>query len=413
MTTTYMPGLPPVQLVDLVVLLQHGDLDNAAVSTMISRAKVNYVKTHHTQAITQLHSTNKYKDGNFKTYVVVDGKRKEVIRKTEDELYQFLYDHYKKQEESNTSFESVFENLMSRKRNELGRSYNTIIDDRRYFSFLDETIRKKPIASITESDLRTWLVTSYMPTKPKESALRKMLQLLKQIFKYGMSQKLCFTNPADYILYDDYAKDCDLTKKSDEQRAFSQNESAALREDAFAHSENPRSLMRLLAIETGMRIGELAALLWSDIGEEYIHVHRQQILDRSSGHQQFLDVEYTKDERKHPHGGRYIPRNAEIDQVLQLAKALPGSSDHVFHDKKGVPISKDTYAHHLRRACDKLGIETSNNHAFRVAHNSKLIEKGLSPADRAMLLGHAVQTNEHHYSVSDKRRLDEIKQKLA
>ena len=41
-----------------------------------------------------------------------------------------------------------------------------------------------------------------------------------------------------------------------------------------------------------------------------------------------------------------------------------------------------------------------------------LIEKGLSSADRALILGHAVQTNEHHYSVSDRRRLEEIRQKM-
>ena len=66
----------------------------------------------------------------------------------------------------------------------------------------------------------------------------------------------------------------------------------------------------------------------------------------------------------------------------------------------------------LRRACEKLGFDTKNNHAFRIAFNSTLIEKGLSSADRALILGHAVQTNEHHYSVSDRRRLEGIRQKM-
>lgn len=98
--------------------------------------------------------------------------------------------------------------------------------------------------------------------------------------------------------------------------------------------------------------------------------------------------------------------------MIELAKQLAGESEYVFHDKAGDQISKTSYELHLRRACDRLGIETSNNHAFRIAFNSKLIEKGLSPADRALILGHAVQTNEHHYSVSDKRRLDTIRQKM-
>jgi hypothetical protein len=66
----------------------------------------------------------------------------------------------------------------------------------------------------------------------------------------------------------------------------------------------------------------------------------------------------------------------------------------------------------LQRTCDKLGFSTRNNHAFRIAFNSSMIEKGLSSADRALILEHAVQTNEHHDSVSDRRRLEEIRQKM-
>ena len=171
--------------------------------------------------------------------------------------------------------------------------------------------------------------------------------------------------------------------------------------------------MRLLAMATGLRAGELSALQWADVLDEFIHVHRQQIRDVSSGHQVFYDVEYTKDERRHNHGGRYIPRTPAINEALELARKLDGESQYVFHDKHGNAISKDSYEQNLRRACNRLGIDTSNNHAFRIAFNSKLIEKGLSPADRALILGHAVQTNEHHYSISDRRRLNDIRQKMA
>ncbi len=218
---------------------------------------------------------------------------------------------------------------------------------------------------------------------------------------------------AKYITYDDYAKDCDLSKKRDEERAFSEKECGSLRQDALEHKDNPRSLMRLFAMATGVRVGELSALTWDDVLDGYVHVHQQQVRDTSGGHQVFVDVGYTKDERKHPHGGRYIPKTPQVEEVLALAEKLPGSSGYIFHDSTGNPISKDSYMQHLRRTCKRLGIETSNNHAFRVAFNSKLIEKDLSSADRALILGHAVQTNEQKYSVSDSRRLESIKQRIS
>ena len=402
----------PFNYQDFMLISMHGGLESATVNDMITKAKRNYVNERHTQKISVMHSST-YKDGWWKTYVYDENnKRKEVVRKTEEEIYTVLFDHYQKLDAPVATFEHVFNLLMKRKQNELGRCQQTILDDTRYFSYLSRTLKEKPIYEITESDLRTWLLKSYMPSKPKETALRKMLQLLNQVFNYGKYQKLCNENPAEYILFDDYVKDCDLNKKKNEDRAFSEAECEKLRQDSLLSPQNPRSLMRLFAMATGMRAGELSALLWIDILDNFIHVHRQQVLDRSSGHQAFHDVEYTKDERKHPHNGRYIPRTPEIDAVLELAKKLVGESLYVFHDKSGESIAKTSYELHLRRACERLSIETSNNHAFRIAFNSKLIEKGLSPADRALILGHAVQTNEHHYSVSDNRRLDEIRKKM-
>ena len=54
--------------------------------------------------------------------------------------------------------------------------------------------------------------------------------------------------------------------------------------------------MALLAAETGMRLGELAALHKEDISDEFIHVHRQQIKSTDDeGHTYFYEVPYTKD----------------------------------------------------------------------------------------------------------------------
>ena len=75
-------------------------------------------------------------------------------------------------------------------------------------------------------------------------------------------------------------------------------------------------------------------------------------------------------------------------------------------------ISKDSYERNLRKRCKRLGTLPRNNHAFRIAFNSRLIELGFSASDRALILRHEVQANGAHYSLTDKRRLDEIKKRL-
>lgn len=161
--------------------------------------------------------------------------------------------------------------------------------------------------------------------------------------------------------------------------------------------------------------GELSALHKDDILDNYLHIHRQQLIDETRKNSaRFREVPYTKDERMHPHNGRYYPINERIKRIIELAKKIPGDSDYLFHnpDQSG-PVSKDTYEQYLKRRCHKLGITSTNNHAFRMALNSEFIRQGLNPAERALLLGHAVQTNEQHYSLTDKRQLKEISEKLS
>ncbi|MCI7129574.1 MAG: hypothetical protein MSA09_03230, partial [Lachnospiraceae bacterium] len=44
-------------------------------------------------------------------------------------------------------------------------------------------------------------------------------------------------------------------------------------------------------------------------------------------------------------------------------------------------------------------LRLSNNHAFRMALNSYVfVPMGLTPAERAKILGHSVQTNLNHYT---------------
>ena len=47
------------------------------------------------------------------------------------------------------------------------------------------------------------------------------------------------------------------------------------------------------------------------------------------------------------------------------------------------------------------------------AFNARLIEAGVDGNVRCLVLGHSMQTNERHYSFSDKRRINDVKNKLS
>lgn len=158
-----------------------------------------------------------------------------------------------------------------------------------------------------------------------------------------------------------------------------------------------------------------ALIFRQDIETNYIRVHRQQIVlpdDTSINKRICKDVEYTKNERANPKGGRLIPITEGCRAALEIAYELPGESEYVFHHPDGKPVIKDSYLYYLRRRCKTLGIKISRNHAFRVAFNAKLIETGIDCNERCLVLGHSMQTNERHYSFSDRRKVEDIRNKL-
>ena len=411
-------GAPSVLPQEFVLLLQSMDTESAGeVQQLISKAKKQYVLAHHQLAISQIHSSSKYKDGKWKTHVIKDGKRTPVWSKLtgeagEEEIYEYLYSHYKAQE-TVTTFEDVFELLMQHKQ-ALGRTDQTISEDRRRFAYIPEKLRKTPVDTVTEDGLRRWLVTDFLPRKPKKEGLKKMIQLLKAVFTYGRSKKHLRENPAEFIDFRDYANQCDTQTKTNEKRSFSDEELEKLKAYAIERRTNPHAAAILISMETGMRAGELAALKKADVSDGYIHVHDQQVRRRTKDdHQCFQFAGYTKNERQNPKNGRWIPVTHACAEALQIAKELPGESTYVLHNKSGNPIIKDSYEQYLRRACHSLGIETTHNHAFRVAFNARLIADDIDGNDRSLILGHSAQTNERHYSFSDQRRLDRIKQKMT
>jgi len=88
-----------------------------------------------------------------------------------------------------------------------------------------------------------------------------------------------------------------------------------------------------------------------------------------------------------------------------LAFALKGESKYVFHHPDGRPVLKDSYESFLRRVCGRLGIKTSNNHAFRVAFNARLISAEVDSNVRCLILGHSMQTNERIIHLAMKEQL--------
>lgn len=173
----------------------------------------------------------------------------------------------------------------------------------------------------------------------------------------------------------------------------------------------------LFAIETGVRVGELCALKWDDVYENYIHIHAQQLFQSVDGKKEIYYAPFTKNEKGVSADGRQFPLTNAIKELLGEIKAkqeaLGIKSEFIFCNEDGKWMVEEAYTSFLRRLCRSKGLDVTNNHAFRMSLNSNVfIPMGISVADRAALLGHSIETNMKHYSYAQKDLIDDVKAKL-
>ncbi len=127
-----------------------------------------------------------------------------------------------------------------------------------------------PISLITVDDINSWITQRSKTLKPN-SILRE-LNLLSNVFEYAIKWRWCFTNPV---------RQADKPKVGKHRtRRISDDELSAILE-ALEYSDDIDITMGkqavaiafLLAIETGMRQGEIYSLTWNNVHSDKSFVH--------------------------------------------------------------------------------------------------------------------------------------------
>lgn len=135
-----------------------------------------------------------------------------------------------------------------------------------------------------------------------------------------------------------------------------------------------------LALNTGMRRGEMLGLEWARID--------------FTGARILLEGQHTKSGKR-----RYVPLNRGALDALTSRKhyrdTYAPSSTKVFVQKNGKPVVQINYA--FRQACNKAGIEDFRIHDLRHTFASWLVSEGVPLSELRDLLGHSsiVQTERY------------------
>ncbi len=206
-----------------------------------------------------------------------------------------------------------------------------------------------------------------------KSTANRYLALLTKMFNVAIDEAYLEKNPAGKVKL---FSEKDLLK----ERVLNDQEEARLKAASYP---TLRSIISV-ALNTGMRLGEILTLKW-----EQVDLKKMQ-----------LTVEKTKSGKP-----RTIPLNPDLQAELLMLRSQNGRSPVVFpNPDTGKPLTTIKTA--FVAACRRAGISGLRFHDLRHTFGSRLVEKGADIETVRSLLGHSsiAITQRYVHSTDERRR---------
>lgn len=233
-----------------------------------------------------------------------------------------------------------------------------------------------PLNQLTNQEIQT-LVSSWLQLGLEASTIHVLYQLVKKTLKDATEQQYLRQSPCVRIRLP--------KKKQCRAQALTKKEQRTVENHAKSLPLH-KGLSVLLALNTGLRIGEIAALRWSDIDLNQRMIHVSQTLQRVSLACGTQKTQLLMDSSKTESSNRMIPISARLYKYLKKwQKKAPGGYVCSNSTVPSEPRLLTYYFHKIRKKC---GVEHIHFHQLRHTFATRCIETTSDIASISRLLGH-------------------------
>lgn len=380
---------------DLQYAIDNGIIDFVQVQEQIEMKKKQELLAMHTYKIWE------GKDGNWYTYLPDEKRRKKIKKKSKDLIEKVVCDFYKaklKHSDQMTLRELYMEWLEYKELHT--RSSGTMkrlsADWEKFYA--KDKIADKKINEITQMYLDEWVHSAIKEHLLNRKAYYRMSMPIRQMMVYAVKSGYLAKNPMEGLEISKKILQPDI-KKKDRTQVFMVDEIPLVYEEMWnRYRRNPETtatLAVLLAFETGVRVGELAALKFEDICGNNIHIQRQETKtyqkneDGTYRLSEFEVVPHTKSDA----GDRLVYLTEEARKIIQEIKMRneinQEQCEGYLFVKNGKRIKSRAIVYQLDKCLDTLSIEHRSIHKARKTYVSALVDAGVNINEIRRLVGHA------------------------
>ena len=276
---------------------------------------------------------------------------------------------------------------------------NTIVRLRQsYKRYISETqLENLIVTEITSRDIERNYRLNLARYDLRLRAVANLRTVYKYVFDTSMMEGWITVNPFYQTNFKRY-KDLIVPDSDLSERGYTDDEMSRMRSyisDKLEEDPTDFSLQALkLQMMCGFRRGEIPPLRWEDVTEDYIWIHREQLLMKEGGAE--IIVNHTKTWKD-----RYFPVTKEIRSFLDKLKEI-SKGEYLFPHKNGCITNQSIYTRHYNM-CLALKIPVLKDtirgtHAFRRNAITEVINKSNGNVYlAAKLFGNSHNVIDAHY----------------
>lgn len=272
----------------------------------------------------------------------------------------------------------------------------------KYYRFYNKHIKNTKIGDKKISDLKYSDIQLFFNDKVKKKedenddtklvprSLKTLKHIIQQSLDFAIKDNLLRINPC----VDIKIPTSDIPKKEIEILTLQEQEKYI-----SVLGSTKYKLLFLTALFTGMRLGELIALKWTNVDLKENTITVSESYKRTTVYKPDGTSERITDKKtpKTQNSNRLIPIPKQLSKLLKEHK-LSSKSDYVFSCSSGRYVAANNIGRIQVTLCKKADIPYKNFHALRHTYATRLIENGTDIKTVSKLLGHTdIQTTLNIY----------------